>query len=55
MRAEEEKMKYDLHHYWQRFRSAAAGYYATRAGLNVLMTDAICHRINTAATTAIRD
>lgn len=48
-------MKYDLIIIGSGSVGAAAGYYATRAGLNVLMTDAICHHINTAATTAIRD
>ncbi len=39
MRAE-RKNEIRSHHYWQRFRRRCAGYYATRAGLNVLMTDA---------------
>ncbi|XNN29778.1 FAD-dependent oxidoreductase [Escherichia coli] len=35
-----EKNEIRSHHYWQRFRQALPPVYATRAGLNVLMTDA---------------
>lgn len=48
-------MKYDLIIIGSGSVGAAAGYYATRAGLKVLMTDAICRRTNTAATTVIHD
>ena len=48
-------MKYDLIIIGSGSVGAAAGYYATRAGLKVLMIDAHMHLISRAATTATLD